>query len=133
MLDEANFTADVKLIDGGFLEYKSWKKGTFSLLNDNQAKNQLENYIKSGDFEYVIDKQKLLKDGVLEPQKFVTEKFQKVFKENASKWFKLETKGGIVKSKETLIKMFGTDNFNEIEIILDDISSSFYKKTINVE
>ena len=87
VIDEANFAADVKMLDGSFLEYKSWKKSTFSLLGGQQSLKQMKNYIKSGKFEYVIDKAKLLKDGVPDPTTFVKGKFQKVFKDNAKDLF----------------------------------------------
>jgi hypothetical protein len=87
--DVANFTADIKLKPdllhpGGLsLEYKSWKKNTFEkLMKGDQFKNQLKNYIKDGDFQYIIDRKKLLNDGVLDPDAFVKGEFQKVFKAN---------------------------------------------------
>ena len=69
--DATNFTADVKLKPdalhpkGLSLEYKSWKRSSFgSLMKQDQFKNQLKNYIRDGDFEYIIDRKKLLDDGV---------------------------------------------------------------------
>jgi hypothetical protein len=92
--DALDFTTDIKLkpdaihLNGFNLEYKSWKKGSFEkLMKGDQFKNQLKNYIHNGDFEYIFDKGKLLKDGVLDPDKFVKGEFQKVFKENAEELF----------------------------------------------
>jgi uncharacterized protein (DUF488 family) len=89
--DGTNYTADILLDQNGvakYLEYKSWKKSSFEkLMKGDQFKNQLKNYIHNGNFEYVIDKSKLLKDGVLDPDKFVKGEFQKVFKENAKELF----------------------------------------------
>jgi hypothetical protein len=48
----------------------------------------LKNYIKDGNFEYIIDRQNLLNDGVLDPESFVKGEFQKVFKENAEELFR---------------------------------------------
>lgn len=133
IIDEANFTADVQLSTGKYLEYKSWKKNTYSLLNGEQAQKQLKNYINSGDFEYVVDRQKLLSDGVSDPEKFVKEHFQKIFKENADTWFRLESSGGLIKSEETLMKLFNTKDFIKIKAIINDSSNNFYNKIIKVE
>ena len=133
IIDNANFAADVKLVDGGFLEYKSWKKATFSLLSDNQAQKQLKNYLKSGNFEYIVDRAKLVKDGVLNADEFVKGKFQRVFQNNADEWFKSIENGGVLLDENTLIKLFDTSNLDDIIDILDDIDSDFYKKIIKVE
>jgi hypothetical protein len=131
--DGTNYAADILLKTGKRLEYKSWKKSSFSnLLNGDQAKNQLKNYIKSDNFEYVFDAQKLIKDGVPNPTRFVREQFQDVFKKNADDWFKTVDNGGDL-TKEQLEKMFGTDNIRQIKRQLNDINSDFYKKTIKVE
>jgi hypothetical protein len=92
IIDEANYTSDILLKSGKRMEYKSWKKGSFEkLMKGEQFKNQLKAYLKSWEegagFEYVIDRNKLLKDGVLDPDKFVKGEFQKVFKENAKELF----------------------------------------------
>jgi hypothetical protein len=88
--DVSNYTADILLTNGRKLEYKSWKKNSFSsLMKKDQFKNQLKNYIKDGDFEYIIDRRKLLNDGVTDPDAFVKGEFQKVFKENAKELFEL--------------------------------------------
>lgn len=133
VIDEANFAADIELSTGHFLEYKSWKKNTFGLLNGEQAQKQLKNYINSGKFEYVVDKQKLLKDGVLDPDKFVKDHFQKVFKANADTWFVPEELGGIIKDKTALINLFGTQNLSQIKAIINNSDHPFYKKIIKVE
>ena len=94
-MDEAlSYTTDIKLKpdavhpNGLNLEYKSWKKSSFDkLMKGDQFKKQLKNYIREGDFEYIIDRNKLLKDGVLDPDKFVKGEFQKVFRENAKELF----------------------------------------------
>jgi len=46
-----------------------------------------ENYIKNGNFEYILDAKKLINDGVTDPSKFVREQFQDVFKKNAKELF----------------------------------------------
>jgi hypothetical protein len=131
--DAANYTADIKLKPdalhpkGLSLEYKSWKKNTFSgLMKGNQFKNQLKNYIKDGDFEYIINKQKLLGDGVLDPDAFVKGEFQKVFKENADNWIKAIEDGGELLNKTQLRKLFGTDDIDDIIDIINDINKPFY-------
>jgi len=107
-----NYTADISLITGQKLEYKSWKRSSFrTLLNGDQAKNQLKAYIRSGDFEYVVDYQKLLKDGVADPVKFVREEFQEVFRKNAQELFK---------QNEDFFISFKIDN----EIILEQMAQS---------
>lgn len=50
-------------------------------------KKQLKNYIKEGNFEYIFNKQKLIRDKVADPDAFVRGKFQKVFRENAEELF----------------------------------------------
>ena len=94
MDDALNYTTDIKLKpslshpNGLNLEYKSWKKDTYGkLINGDQFKNQLKNYIQHGDFEYVADAKKLLRDVVPDPSKFVREQFQGVFKKNAKELF----------------------------------------------
>jgi hypothetical protein len=58
-------------------------------MNESQFKNQLKNYIKDGDFEYIIDKQKLLAEGLSEAEVniFVKGKFREIFKANAKELF----------------------------------------------
>lgn len=91
--DVLDFTADIRLQasplfpNGGFLEYKSWKVSSFRYLNGDQAINQFKNYIKNGNFQYIFDKEKLLKE-ITDPDNFVKGKFQEVFKENASTLFR---------------------------------------------
>jgi hypothetical protein len=132
--DGTNYTADILLESGKRLECKSLKKNTFGrLMKGDQFKNQLKNYIHNGDFEYIIDRNKLLKDGLLDPDKFVKGEFQKVFKENASTWFKAIENGGNLLDKSQLRKLFGTDNINQIKNIIDDIDNIFYKTTIKIE
>jgi uncharacterized protein (DUF488 family) len=102
-------------------------------MKGDQFKNQLKNYIHNGDFEYVFDKGKLLKDGISNPEMFVIGEFQKVFKENADTWFKAIENGGDLLDKSQLRKLFGTDNINQIKNIIDDIDNVFYKTTIKIE
>ena len=47
----------------------------------------VKNYIKNGNFQYIFDKEKLLKE-ITAPDNFVKGKFQEVFKENASTLFR---------------------------------------------
>ncbi|EHQ43863.1 Fibronectin type III domain [Myroides odoratus] len=84
---DGNFTADMVLKGGlgkvdKFVEFKSWKTGSFSLLNGSQYKNQLKAYMQSGNFEQIFDAQKLIKDGVTNPDKFVKEKIVDMIKKN---------------------------------------------------
>lgn len=87
-----NFTADMVLKADRFnpmgksIEFKSWKKGSFSLLNGQQYKNQLKAYMQSGDFEQIFDAQKLIKDGVLDPDTYVKEKIVDMIKKNADEF-----------------------------------------------
>jgi hypothetical protein len=131
--DALDFTTDIKLKksnlyrDGLNLEYKSWKKNTFDrLMKGDQFKNQLKNYIHNGDFEYIFDKAKLLKDGVIDPDAFVKGEFQKVFKVNADTWFKSIEDGGELLNKTQLRKLFGTDDIDDIIDIINDIHKPFY-------
>jgi hypothetical protein len=134
IVDEANFMSDIVLKSGKKMEYKSWKQSSFKrLLNGDQAKNQLKAYIQHGDFEYVVDAKKLLNDGVLDPDKFVKGEFQKVFKDNAERWFKSIEDGGELLNKQQLEKLFGTDNLSAIKGKLNDIEDEFYKQIIKVE
>jgi len=77
------------------------------LLNGGQAKNQLKAYIRSGNFEYIVDYQKLLKDGVADPVKFVREEFQEVFRKNAQELFE---------QNETLFKRMEISPLQNIDI-----------------
>ena len=86
-----NFTADMKLKGqfgqiGKSIEFKSWKTGSFSLLSGPQYKNQLKAYMQSGDFEQIFDAQKLIKDGVANPDLFVKEKIVSMIKNNAEEF-----------------------------------------------
>lgn len=51
------------------------------LLGGDQAINQFKNYLKQGDFEYIFDRQKLLRD-VADTDGFVEREFQKIFRSN---------------------------------------------------
>jgi len=117
--DALNYATDIKLKpdaihpNGLNLEYKSWKKDTYGkLMNGDQFKNQLKNYIKDGDFEYVVDAKKLLNDGVPNPNKFVREQFQEVFKKDAKELF--DQNSELFKrlniSNETLLKNLADNN-----------------------
>lgn len=116
-----NFTADMKL-KGAFgqvgksIEFKSWKTGSFGLLSGAQYKNQLKAYMKSGDFEQIFDAQKLIKDGVANPDNFVKQKIVNMIKNNADEFLRDE------KIRVFLIKE-GVDDINTISI-----NSSFIKR-----
>ena len=85
--DLGNYTADLVLRGNRKLEYKSWSESfTKNYLKGKQATDQLKHYIKDGNFEYIFNKQKLLKS-VADPDKFVKGEFQKVFRENAEELF----------------------------------------------
>ena len=80
--DLGNYTADLVLRGNRKLEYKSWSESfTKNYLKGKQATDQLKHYIGDGNFEYIFNKQKLLKS-VADPDKFVKGEFQKVFREN---------------------------------------------------
>ncbi|MDR2122642.1 MAG: hypothetical protein LBP34_05895 [Flavobacteriaceae bacterium] len=89
-----NFTADMKLLpdrltpNAKSIEFKSWKTGSFNLLNGEQYKNQLKTYMKSGEFEQIFDAQKLIKDGLTtDPDLFVKQKIVDMIKKNAEEFW----------------------------------------------
>ncbi|WP_314243200.1 hypothetical protein [Empedobacter tilapiae] len=89
---DGNFTADMVLKGGlgaadKFVEFKSWKTGSFSLLNGTQYKNQLKSYMQSGNFEQIFDANKLIKDGVTNPDNFVKQKIVDMIKNNADEFW----------------------------------------------
>lgn len=89
---DGNFTADMVLKGGlgaadKFVEFKSWKSGSFSLLNGTQYKNQLKSYMQSGNFEQIFDAQKLIKDGIANPDNFVKQKIVDMIKNNADEFW----------------------------------------------
>lgn len=77
-----------------FVEFKSWKTGSFSLLSGTQYKNQLKAYMQAGNFEQIFDAQKLIKDGIPNPDNFVKQKIMDMIKKNADE-FKDLIPGGI--------------------------------------
>jgi hypothetical protein len=138
--DELNYLTDIRLkplpgeLQGHMVEYKSWTENSFrKLLGSDQAVSQMKAYIKSGNFEYVVDRQKLLRtipeDKVDE---FVRKQFQKVFQKNAEEWFKPYKKGGLLKDDE-LLNMFKTVDLDEIKAKLGDTNNDFYKGIIKIE
>jgi hypothetical protein len=92
--DATNFVADVVRRNGnkiiGYLEYKSWKVSSFKYLHGEQSIKQFKNYLQNGNFEYIFDKNKLLKE-VADPERFVKEQFQKVFKNHVENIWKINT------------------------------------------
>jgi hypothetical protein len=107
-----NFTADMKLLpdrltpNGKSIEFKSWKTGSFNLLNGEQYKNQLKTYMKSGEFEQIFDAQKLIKDGLTtDPDLFVKQKIVDMIKKNAEEFFK---------SNENYFSKYGIKNAQEL-------------------
>lgn len=91
---DGNFTADMVLKGGlgsadKFVEFKSWKTGSFSLLDGIQYKNQLKAYMQSGNFEQIFDAQKLIKDGITNPDNFVKQKILDMIKKNADEFIDL--------------------------------------------
>ncbi|MBB1140663.1 hypothetical protein [Myroides sp. WP-1] len=70
----------------------------------------------SDNFEQIFDAQKLLKDGVVDPDKFVKEKIVKLIKDNAEEFFKDE------KIRNFLIRE-GIDDTGNI-----NVNSSFIKR-----
>ena len=82
-LDGANFEADIKMLDGTLKEFKSYAKNSWESFGGTSSLNQLKGYIKSGQpFEYIANKTKLINDGVADPNTFVKEQFQRVFKKD---------------------------------------------------
>jgi hypothetical protein len=115
------------------LEYKSWKKGSFSLIHrppPNGFKNQFLNYIKNGDFEYIFDGQKLVKDKVPDPSAFIKGEFQKFFKNNNKEIFRSNPDffkkferidGGKIEDYEDLAELISHDSFQLNHPIFDFI------------
>ncbi|KFF17761.1 fibronectin type III domain-containing protein [Flavobacterium hydatis] len=84
-LSGERFEADIKLFDGvtKLIEFKSFAKSSWESFGGTSSLNQLKGYIKSGElFQYIGNKTKLLNDGVADPEKFVKEQFQRVFKKD---------------------------------------------------
>ena len=126
-LANGGFKADVKLIGGTLLEFKSWGKVAWGFLGTGDHLLQLKAYIKSGNkFEYVVNKIRLIKDNVPDALKFVKEKFQMVFKDNNYAIFKSIENGGELYTKQQLIDLFGSDNIQLIKLKIDDINNEFY-------
>lgn len=79
--------ADKENVKGLFVEFKSWKTGSFSLLSGSQYKDQLKAYMSKGNFEQIFDAKKLAADGIVDPDKFVKEKIAKMLKNNADEFW----------------------------------------------
>ncbi|GHV18285.1 hypothetical protein FACS1894169_14770 [Bacteroidia bacterium] len=121
--DGTNYAADILLKTGKRLEYKSWKKVTFgTLMKGDQFRDQLKNYIKSGNFEYVIDGQKLIKDGVPDPSKFVREQFQEVFKKNNYSIYE-----ELVKEQKDVFVKYGINSKSKFIQEINNVDSDWYK------
>ncbi|NDV79485.1 hypothetical protein [Dysgonomonas sp. 511] len=121
--DLGNYAADITLKNGRKLEYKSWKKSSFeTLLKGDQAKNQLKAYIRSGNFEYVIDAQKLIKDEVADPTKFVREQFQEVFKKNNYQIY-----DELIKAQKTTFSKYGIYSKADFVKEINNLDSNWYK------
>jgi hypothetical protein len=126
-LSGAKFEADIKIKDPVtneiiLLEFKSWSKTTWDGLGSGSSFTQLKGYITSGNkLEYYFNKLKLIKDGVPDGLKFVQQKFQTVFKNNASEFydlnptfaksFKLSDGVTFVSNKTDFIQLTNTTDF----------------------
>lgn len=94
------FTADVKLKNNVYLEYKHWYKSSFDKFTRGTMGEgfikQMKNYIKNNDFEYIISKQKLLSgtkhNKLTEPPDiFVKKHFQQIFIDNADEFYNINS------------------------------------------